>query len=155
MTSIGTKRSGHTAMFLYPSGPAFRPRIRMGPAAYAATKLSIYTAAPSSDDDDDDDSDSASDADSETSLSSASTAATSVYSVCAVPVSVPAYTTPRTTSPSPTTTRYLYQGGRTNVVSGGVMLGGRARATRQPKPVSGNARTHFNRASTASWRRIL
>ncbi|KAF7331243.1 hypothetical protein MKEN_00001300 [Mycena kentingensis (nom. inval.)] len=175
-----------TSSFLYPSGPAFRPRTSAGPAAYAAripTKLAIYTAAsddPSSDSDDDTTS---SDAGSESSASTASTAATSVYSVASASGRASAHTKPALSLPpalrAPPTaprapTRYLYEGGSTNVVSGGVMLSAaaprrptnaaapaslRKPASAQPNPAPRGAQYRRSlsgpSATASSWRRAL
>ncbi|KAJ7176274.1 hypothetical protein C8R43DRAFT_556494 [Mycena crocata] len=65
---------------------------------------------------------------SEYSVSSAATSATSLSSVCTAAAMKPAvYTAPRPAAPKPTAaapvTRYMYQGGVTQVMSGRVMLG--------------------------------
>ncbi|KAJ7059522.1 hypothetical protein C8F01DRAFT_1144894 [Mycena amicta] len=147
------------SMLLIPTGPAFRPRMRgPGPAGnstFVRTQLSLFVPreAASDDDQDQDQDDSASDTGSDVSSTvSVSTSATSVYSSSSsssptfIPTVVvdprkptaPAKHTPTRAPPTQphiankAPTQYLYQGGRTNVVSGGVMLGS---CKPRPQPV--------------------
>ncbi|KAJ7059532.1 hypothetical protein C8F01DRAFT_1254448 [Mycena amicta] len=138
------------SMLLIPTGPAFRPRMRgPGPAGNSTfvrtqLSLSVPSEAASDDDQEQDQDDSASDTGSDVSSAvSISTTATSVYSSSSSPTFIPTTTvveptalakhthTPALAPRAPARphiankapTQYLYQGGRTNVVSGGVMLG--------------------------------
>ncbi|KAF7292617.1 hypothetical protein MIND_01159600 [Mycena indigotica] len=124
------------SLLLIPRGPAFRPRTTTAPTGSTTTPARRPFAFPVIEDDDSASDSEDSISESESDAESVQTAATSVASLALpavkdVPMSKPTMAT--TTKP---VTQYLYQGGRTGVVSGGVMLGGqRSSAAAVAKPV--------------------
>ncbi|KAF7292618.1 hypothetical protein MIND_01159700 [Mycena indigotica] len=115
------------SFLLIPRGPPFRPRTTTAPTATLAASTTQRTqrpfAFPVIEDDDSASDSEGSVSDWESDSGSVQTAATSVASF-SLPA-VPAVAKPTTTAATrKLVTQYLYEGGRTGVVSGGVMLGG-------------------------------